>query len=57
MKPDLVDILACPTCKQPLALAVTEEADGEVITGTLSCGACALDYPIAAGIPDLLPQK
>lgn len=55
MRQELMEILACPMCKGELTLAaVTVEAD-EVITGTLHCGACNEDYPIDAGIPNLLP--
>jgi uncharacterized protein YbaR (Trm112 family) len=57
MRSDLVDILACPMCKGPLTLeVVTSEAD-EVIAGTLHCPACNEDYPVADGIPNLLPPE
>ncbi len=57
MRRDLMDILACPLCKGTLTLTiVTVEAD-EVITGTLNCAACGEDYPIADGIPNLLPPE
>jgi uncharacterized protein YbaR (Trm112 family) len=29
MKPELMDILACPVCKDPLKLDIVEEKDGE----------------------------
>jgi len=35
MKRELMDILACPMCKGPLQLEVTEEDENEVITGSL----------------------
>ena len=38
MKHDLIDILACPEDKAPLTLDAAEEADGEVLTGTLISG-------------------
>lgn len=50
-----MDILACPLCKAELRLDVTLEEGGEVITGTLTCTQCAEVYPIADGIPNLLP--
>jgi uncharacterized protein YbaR (Trm112 family) len=55
MKPELMDILACPVCKDPLKLDIVEEKDGEVVTGSLHCGKCDYNYPIDDGIPNLLP--
>ncbi len=44
-----LEILACPRCRGSLAwLAEREE---------LHCAACALAYPVEAGIPDLLPES
>ena len=57
MKRDLVDILACPACRGGLALSVDAEADGEIVEGGLRCAACAEVYPIAGGIPNLLPPE
>lgn len=57
MRPDLLDLLACPLCKGPLALAVEREEEGEIAAGTLACDACGESYPIADGIPDLLPPE
>ena len=56
MKRDLMDILACPEDKAPLTLDVTEEADGEVMSGTLTCTQCGTEYPIEDSIPNLLPK-
>ncbi len=61
MRTDLLDILACPLCKGPLTLkAETVAPDnapdaGEVLAGTLTCSPCDERYPIADGIPNLLP--
>ena len=55
MKRDLMDILACPVCKTALELSVDREADGEIVEGGLRCAACEETYPIAGGIPNLLP--
>ena len=57
MKQDLMDILACPVCKEPLRLDIVDEKKGEVITGSLHCGACNHDYPVNDGIPNLLPPE
>lgn len=43
---DLLDILVCPACKQPLAL----QGKGE----SLKCSACQRVYPIRDNIPILL---
>jgi uncharacterized protein YbaR (Trm112 family) len=55
MKRDTMDILACPVCKGPLELTVTEEKDDEVITGSLFCPTCNHKYPISESTPNLLP--
>ena len=55
MKRELMDILACPVCKGPLELEVTEEDENEVITGSLKCNQCNEAYPINDAIPNLLP--
>jgi len=55
MKKELMDILACPVCKSSLKLNITEEKEGEVITGSLFCQKCSHTYPITDSIPNLLP--
>ena len=50
-----MEILACPMCKGPLTLTIDAADDVEVITGSLHCAACNERYPIADGIPNLLP--
>ena len=57
MKKELMDILACPVCKGSLELKVTEEKEGEVITGSLFCKKCKHDYLITDSIPNLLPPN
>lgn len=57
MKPELMDILACPVCKDSLKLNVVEEKDGDVITGSLFCQKCNHSYPIKESIPNLLPPN
>ena len=46
LKKELLDLLVCPRCRQPLA----EKA------GALECGRCRLLYPVRDGIPVLLPD-
>lgn len=56
MRKSLLEILACPICKShPLELKADEEREDEVLTGSLRCTRCGLDFPIDDGIPNLLP--
>jgi len=57
MKRSLLDILACPVCKGKLELKVEVEGEGEVITGSLRCPKCNVNYPITESIPNLLPPE
>jgi uncharacterized protein YbaR (Trm112 family) len=52
-----MEIIVCPVCKGDLELTVTSEKDGEIISGTLRCGKCNVDYCIEEGIPNLLPPE
>ena len=55
MRPELLEILACPLCKGPLTLTITAAEGDEVLTGDFHCSVCDEHYPIADGIPNLLP--
>ncbi|MCD6567850.1 MAG: methytransferase partner Trm112 [Dehalococcoidia bacterium] len=56
MKKELMQILACPVCKGELSLTIEEESEKEeVVSGSLYCSKCQHAYPIANGIPNLLP--
>ena len=55
MKRDLMDILVCPVCKGELTLSVDEENKAEIVTGSLHCAKCDVNYPITDTIPNLLP--
>ena len=55
MNPDLLEILRCPVCKGELTLDARRREADEVVSGTLRCGRCRVDYPIDDGIPNLLP--
>lgn len=58
MKQELMDILACPVCKGELELNKGEEDEkGEIVSGSLYCRKCDQQYPIADGIPNLLPPE
>ncbi|HVL47117.1 MAG TPA: methytransferase partner Trm112 [Candidatus Thermoplasmatota archaeon] len=57
MKRDLMDILCCPVHKTDLALTAKEENAEEILEGDLYCARCDFHYPIAGGIPNLLPPE
>ncbi len=54
MKRKLMAILACPVCKGDLKLDVTDENEPEIVSGSLCCPGCDVDYPIVDTIPNLL---
>jgi len=49
IKQELMEVLACPKCKQP----VVQQDDTIVCTST----ACGLRYPIRDGIPVMLVEE
>ena len=57
MKPELMDILACPVCKGKLKLTAEKETDKEIVSGSLYCGKCNVRYPIVDTVPNLLPPE
>jgi uncharacterized protein YbaR (Trm112 family) len=57
MKKELMDIIVCPVCKGELELTISEEKDGEIVSGTLTCRKCNVIYPIEDTIPNLLPPE
>ena len=57
MKRELVEVLACPVCKGKLALSVDEENGEEIVSGSLHCPQCVVDYPIVDTVPELLPPE
>ena len=57
MKKELMDIIVCPVCKSELKLEITDEKDGDIISGSLTCLKCSHTYPIEDTIPNLLPPE
>ena len=55
MKRDLVGILACPTDKAPLEIAVQLIEGDDIVTGQLTCSQCSAVYQIENSVPNLLP--
>ncbi len=59
MRAELLDYLVCPKCGAPLDLHsfVDDAANAQEIEhGLLVCRGCAVPYPVAEGIPRLLPN-
>jgi LSD1 subclass zinc finger protein len=46
---ELLDILVCPLCKQPVRLLPDESG--------LKCAACQRVYPVRDDIPVMLPEE
>jgi uncharacterized protein YbaR (Trm112 family) len=56
MKEKLLDLLACPTCREELACSAREvDGEGEIVFGELSCARCIRVFPILDGIPRFVP--
>ncbi len=49
---DLLDILACPSCKKPVQL--TDASPGDDVQARLVCTGCGLRYPVRDDIPIML---
>lgn len=56
MRPELLDILCCPHCRGELECETFDRDGEDVIEGLLVCARCARGYPIAEGIPHMLPN-
>jgi len=57
MRKSLLTYLVCPLCHLRLNLAITEQADDIIETGTLYCGSCDHAFPIKDGIPNMLSPQ
>jgi SAM-dependent methyltransferase len=59
MRTKLLEILACPSCKEDakLALDALDERDGDVITGELRCERCGARSRITKGVPRFVPDE
>lgn len=58
LKKDLMEILACPICKNPeLELLVFAEDEIEIEMGMIICLECSRYYPIKNTIPVMLPDN
>lgn len=54
----LLDLIACPECGTPgLGFEGPATGDERTASGTLCCAACGTRFPVANGIPDLVPHR
>ena len=51
----LLEVLACPGCRGDFTVAAHETADGDIVTGLLTCSGCGRSVPIVNGIPRFVP--
>lgn len=51
MKEAALEFLACPACYADLRVDVGQRDAAEIMDGTLTCTACAKQYPIVRGVP------
>jgi SAM-dependent methyltransferase len=56
MKPSVLDVIVCPSCKAELALRTALKEGAEIVEGDLTCGDCGHVYPITNGVPRFVPQ-
>jgi ubiquinone/menaquinone biosynthesis C-methylase UbiE/uncharacterized protein YbaR (Trm112 family) len=56
MKPRLLDLLVCAGCKGELGLRSDQASGDDIMSGTLTCRACLVGYPIVNGIPRFVGQ-
>jgi uncharacterized protein YbaR (Trm112 family) len=54
---DVVEIMICPLCRQPLIYFPRGEADRDEADGFLLCAASRMRYPIQDGVPVLLVEE
>lgn len=52
---DLLDILVCPSCREPVKL--TESDAGDDAQARLVCSGCGLRYPVKDDIPIMLIEE
>ena len=58
MKKKLLDILACPMCKNhPLELVEIKSKDNEIQEGAIYCISCQRHFLIIEEIPIMLPDE
>jgi uncharacterized protein YbaR (Trm112 family) len=56
MKHDALELLACPHCRAELRAVAKEVAGNDIRFGELRCVSGCGSYPVAQGVPRLLPE-
>ena len=57
MKPELLDVLVCPSCAGALRCETASAAGAEIDEGTLHCAGCGATFPIRGGVPRMVPAS
>jgi SAM-dependent methyltransferase len=57
VKPQTLDLLACPSCRGDLGIEDGMPADNEIRAGRLICAVCESRYPVESGVPRLMPPE
>lgn len=57
MRPGLLELLVCPSCRHDLDLTEERENHGEIESGILACTGCGVQYPIVACVPRFVPEE
>lgn len=52
---NLLDILVCPSCREPVKLTESDAGDG--VQAHLVCSGCGLRYPVKDDIPIMLIEE
>jgi len=54
MKEELLDIICCPECHSKFDIINRIDREKEIVSGSLFCGRCNIEYPILDGLPIIL---
>ncbi len=57
MRHALLQVLACPSCRNGLSCVPETSVQGEVLSGSLECARCGQSFPIVNGIPRFVPAE
>lgn len=55
MKRRLLELLACPSCRERVTLQGAPSEEDDVTSGSLRCDGCGSCYPLVKGIPRMIP--
>lgn len=52
-----MNLLVCPRCQGSLRIYDEHDRDGDIESGILTCGTCAVTYPIVRSVPRFVPAE